>query len=68
MKSLTKLALVAVAALSLTLSGTVANATEGKAHKCGVVHTPKKPLGKKALAKKAAQAQLPCKVVKPKKA
>ena len=70
MKNLVKLTAIAVTTLALTFSGTVANAakTPGKPHKCGVVHTTKKPLGKKALDKKAAKVQQQCKTPKTKKA
>ena len=61
MKNLTKLITIALATATLVLSGTVANATVAKPHKCGVVHVSKKPLGKKALDKKASKPQLACK-------
>lgn len=70
MKNLLKLTVVAVTTLALAFSGTAANAAKapGKPHKCGVVHVAKKPLGKKALDKKVAKAQLQCKTPKSKKA
>ena len=65
MKKFSKV-VVALATASLIFSATAATAAPAKPHKCGVAHVAKKPLGKKALAKKAAH-QATCKPVKAKK-